>query len=93
MELLIPLLAISIPLVAIIAEHRLKMRKLGGNNDELTRQVRALAAKHDDLESRVQTLETIVTLDERPPRVRIEEEPVEEPALARVASAHERGST
>jgi hypothetical protein len=90
MEIVIALLVFSVPLVALFTEHRQKIKKLGGTHDQLLHDVRALEAKNAELEGRVPTLETIVTMDERSPQVRVEDDAVAEEPAFKVAANRNR---
>lgn len=65
---LVPLAALSIPMLVIWTGHRRKVLALrsGPASNELSKKVEQLIAKNEDLEARVQTLETIATMDEGP---------------------------
>ncbi len=67
----------GIPLSAIIGSYVLKMKKLeieagGGANADVARRLAQLETENRDLRTRVETLETIVTSDESPRRVRVD---------------------
>ncbi len=67
---------LAIPLLAIWTGHRRKVLAMQNrlHSGELAKKVEKLLAQNEELEARVQALETIATLDERPrhsSRVRI----------------------